>query len=138
MHYVFLVHIVERQKHLENNLGCVSFLESFYLEDAIIELTTFKKLRDYVIVTFVLLQLEDAHNMWVICFLQDSEFTLLKSEQDLMLLNLLLVDNFYRSLLVSNQVVSQYDFAKGASPDGLLNVVEVLNSIRTLKSFEVF
>ena len=68
---VLLVHVVDCEQDLFDHMGCLSLGQSLLLDDVIIQFTTSYQFSNDIEFTLVFEKLENAHDMWMISFLQN-------------------------------------------------------------------
>ena len=71
MHDVLLVHVVQGQTQLLDNVGGLVFLEHTHALDLVKKIAACNKLHDNVVAPLVFKQLEHAGDMWVHSVLKD-------------------------------------------------------------------
>ena len=101
---VLLVHVVECQKDLLYNVGCLSLAHPLDLDHVLVELSSRHQLRDDVEVYLVLQKLHGPHDVGVVRVLDDLELLLHQLDEHLVLAYHCLVDNFHGALLVGDLV----------------------------------
>ena len=109
MHNVLVVHVVQSQTQLLDNVSGLAFLEHTHAFDLVKKIATSNKLHNDVVTSLVFKKLKYAGDMWVNGILKNLQLVLVQLLIDICNLQTALADNFDSTRHLRELMVGKFD-----------------------------
>lgn len=120
---VLLVHVVEWQKDLLNELSSLRLREHLVFDDMIVKFAAFDNLRDDVVVNLILKHLNDPDNVWVVGLRKNVKLLFHQVDEYLVRVYVFLWHNFHGELLPADAIQALTDLPERPLSESLTNLV---------------